>query len=166
MRLRTIYFLTAIFCCGSAAVAQSDWQEYRYSDDHFAISAPQAPKFVDRSPGYGRLSHVYGVDLGGDRGIAVTVTEVPRNVASSEMLHEACVGGAERIRATLTGERGAMVSGIGGWTCFYKTAKVQFRSDMTVRDHRLYMITAVAPLSDTAFPPETERFIKSFHFAD
>jgi hypothetical protein len=37
---------------------------------------------------------------------------------------------------------------------------------MAVRNHRLYMISVVSPLSDPALPPESERFIKSFHFVD
>ena len=85
------------------------WSEYTYSEDGFAISSPSKPslesKPVDTPTGQFQ-AHNYSIDLGGDTGVMVSVTDYGKNAKLSPDVLQAVKNSIlESVKAKLVSEK-------------------------------------------------------------
>jgi len=164
--------LTALLVlAAAAAVSQSaEWKQYVYPNDGFAISAPAKPQAQDQSTdtATGRLqSHTYAIELGGDSGFMVSVTDFGKgpNINAKAMLQAARDGSLKSTNSKLISEKEISLEGNPGLEFDFEAPAHHGRARYYIFQGRLLTLMSIAPAGkplslDTARIFNSLRFLK------
>jgi hypothetical protein len=108
-----------VFCAVAAFGQQSDWKDYAYPEDGFAISAPVKPtlqkELVDTDAGKVEM-HVYYVDLGEMSGFSISVYDFSKFGALpvKDLLQGVKNGDVAGVKGTIVSEKEISLDGAPG----------------------------------------------------
>lgn len=159
--------LLLLFCCASAASVQtSEWKEYPYSEDGFAISAPSDPRIqkdiVPMADGNVEI-HYYSIPLPGDCGwmiVTYTLNDADTR-APQQVLIDARDNALESVHARLISEMPVSIDGYMGVQIELEADKYRARNRYYVVGRRMYQLLSIAPM-EKPIPRDTDRFYRSF----
>src|SRR5579864_7272520 len=103
---------------GAAARQQgppTGWKEYSYASDGFSVSAPVAPARQDSAAGSGVPIHNYGIELGNNTGVMISVAGLAQSDAAPKVILEGTKNGAVKaMNGTLTSQKDITFAGNTG----------------------------------------------------
>jgi hypothetical protein len=165
MRNRFVAVSVALAISASAVSCRHEWKEYVYTKEGFAFSAPSTPTFARQvaKTVLGPIeSHTYSVDLGGNLGFAVTVTDfgygdqLPR-----QSLQDAKNGSLKETNAKLVNEREISLGDVPGVEIEMATASSHAQARYYLLKRKLVTLISSAP-SGKPFSADTQRFFGAF----
>jgi len=148
-----VWLCTAAF----AAFQSAQWKEYEYPADGFAISAPAKPVSQDQqtSTVIGQLqSHTYMIELGGDAGVVVSVTDFGKgpNVNAKEMLQGAKEGSLKSTNSKLVSEKEILLDGNPGLEFDFEASAYHGHARYYIVRGRLLALMSIAPATQPIAP--------------
>jgi len=170
MQKLVLAFSLTMALLGSAAAEDALWKEFVYPGDDFAISAPDEPKFENKTihtAGGSAEAHIYAMPTGGKGAFMVVHGRQDSDQRSDqEVLDEARVGVLREANAmvlvqsnvSLGPYRGAQLE-LRSTTTDGKTKRVSDRFYIVGR--KLYQLVALAPAGEP-LPAASERWFDSF----
>jgi hypothetical protein len=163
-RLAAMACIMLLACVASVSAQSSDWKEYVYPDDGFAVSFPSEPtlhtSMVPLKVGGETEMHQYAIDEG-DYALLAIVSYAPSGDVVS--LTAARDGAVSAVKGRIVSERALSLGN-------YPGLQVEIEMDAThararARDYavgrRLYQLISVAT-SDKPISVDTTRFFASF----
>ena len=165
-----LFSIAATATAEDSALRGSAWNDYVYSDDQFAMSAPVVPtveKQSTRVAGGSAEAHTYTMSMG-DSG-AFMVFVVMRNASDQrsdqEVLDQARIGALRAANAVVMVQSNATLGPYRGSQLDLESsgnaAKKRMRDRFFVVGRRLYQLMSIAPAGES-LPADTERWFDSF----
>lgn len=144
----------------------SEWKQYVYEEDGFAIAAPAEPGFrrATATVGPGEVEqHFYSVSLGDDSGwMAIAYTLDPADKRRPELiLADKRDSALESVNGKLISEMPITLEGYLGLQVELESEKYRARNRYYVIGRRMYELLSIAPM-DKPIHRETDRFYRSF----
>jgi hypothetical protein len=165
------YFWAALLpalvaCVALAAPVQSDWKEYVYAEDGFAISAPVQPTLQTETkdtPIGSVDAHNYTVDLGENTAVGVNATDfkIGQGLDAKLILNATKAGLADSLQGKIVSEKEISLGGAPGLELELVTETNHIRFRYFFIEGKLFALMSTAPLVKP-FAPETTRMFDSF----
>ena len=167
MRIRLIFAVVAAAMLGTGAfAAEQQWTEYKYKDDHFAISQPVAPKSEfkteDRPGGKDvRHAYIYYPD-GAAKSDTIFVVQVGSKIPKDPRSDDEMVAYAAR-NIPKDAQRVIKVGDVKGVTFMYDTDKTH-KTLVRAFAHAgfTYIVQVIVPTASYPHPLQ-DRWMDSFH---
>lgn len=145
--------------------SKSDWKEYSFESDGFAVSAPAEPAFTRQSQNTdaGTVEvHHYAIELGNNSGVMISSAQFDNAQGDpKELLQNAKNGAINAMQAKITSEKEITLQDFPGIEFVAENANFHVRSRMYMVKGRLLTLLAIAPSNDK-IPPLTDRVFDSF----
>ena len=160
-------FVLPVLCASFFALALSqvhDWKEYVYETDGFAISSPMAPALekVTMQPVAGEVeAHLYYIPLQNCRLVVMYAPLHPDDKRAPEQALQDSKKGIALSGAKLLSQKSISLGNYPGIELETDNGQHHQLGRFYAIDRRMYTLAADVP-SGKEFPPEVERWYKSF----
>lgn len=148
-------------CLVAACQKEGGWQEYKYPDDGFAISAPSRP--VRMPPVAGESGKAYGIDYGNRTTILITiglVSDFAENVPAEEVLQRMKNLTLRGTVSKLVSEQQLSLDGNPGIEYEFQAERWHARQRIFVVKDKLLGVESTA-YGDNPLTPDTGRIFDS-----
>jgi len=162
--------LVVLLCCCFVAAcdkgAGDGWEEYKYRNDGFAISAPSIPiprTYSGATAAERQNSKAWGIDFGNRTEIMITlglVSDLGENVPAEEMLQRVKNMTLQGVPAKLVSERQLSLGDNPGIEFEFQAEHWHSRQRVFIVKDKLLGVSSTARGSDP-FPPATDRMFDS-----
>ena len=143
----------------------SDWKEYTYAADSFAVTAPAKPESQNQSvdTAVGQMqAHNYLISLSDNTGVVISVTDFGKDktISPRQALQGAKDGSLKSINGKLISEKEISLQNFTGLEFELETAAYHARARMYIVETKLVAMMSVAPLGKP-FASQTGRLFES-----
>ncbi|SRR6266481_191844 len=157
--------LLLVFATVLAFCQNSEWKEYTYAADSFAVTAPAKPESQNQSvdTAVGQVqAHNYFITLGDNTGVLISVTDFGKDKAISprQVLQGAKNGSLKSINGKLISEKEISLQNYTGLEFEMEAAAYRAWACYYIVEGKLVAVMSVAPLGKP-FASQTGRLFES-----
>ena len=161
-----VVLVSGCFVAACDKGASDGWQEYKYTNDGFAISAPSMPiprTYSGDTAAERQNSKAWGIDFGNRTEVLITLglaSDFGENVPAQEMLQRLKNTTLQGVRAKLVSEKQLSLGDNPGIEFEFQAERWHSRQRVFIVKDRLLGLSSTARGSDP-LPPATDRMFDS-----